>query len=608
MKRLLIVFLICLTASQVIAEERTRLEEVVVTASKIAEPEGETTSPVVVIREEDIKRTNARFVPEVLRQVADLNLVQTGGTGHVATVFLRGGGPAQVMVMIDGVKVKSPTTGEFDFAGISVEDIERIEIVKGPQSTVYGSEAMSGVINIITKKGREGHRLYATYEEGPRNTANPSVTLSGAGQGYDYRLTGYYFETDGISAAKEGTEKDAYKNASLSGRLGVVLARNFSVEVSGRYIDERTELDFGTTVPDDPNYVQDGRRYDVSGKGTYFVNDKWEQVLTISTVREKLRFRDPDDTFMVFNSTIETVMDSVDWQHNFYMAKGYSLTVGAEYREEAGENKGMFDESTDNTAFYFNTRRKSGSLVSSLGIRHDMHETFGDETTWRVGFLEEMDYGMRFRASYGTGFRAPTLNDLYYDEPFMRGNPDLKPEESESWEAGVEQDYTENVTITLTYFDQRYRDLIQWVEVAPWTWQARNISRARMKGVETGLSYRISDSLRLKAGYTNLEAEDRSTGETLLRRPKDKATVAVDYTGSRLALHAGYSYVGGRIDGFPERKLAAYNLVDLSASYGLTRGLTLYGRAENLFDEDYEEAAGYGTPGASFYGGVKLSF
>jgi vitamin B12 transporter len=607
MKRLLIVLLIGLSAAQAIAEERTRLEEVVVTASKMAEPEGETTSPVVVIKEEDIKRMNARFVPEVLRQAAGLNLVQSGGTGHVATVFLRGGGAAQVLVMIDGVKVKSPTTGQFDFAGINVEDIERIEIVKGPQSTIYGSEAMGGVINIITKKGSEGHRFYGSYEEGPRGTTNPSVTLSGAGQGYDYRLTGYYFETDGISAAKEGTEKDAYKNASLSGKFGMVLARNFSVEVSGRYIDERAELDFGTSwpEPDDPNYFQDGRRYDISGKGTVFVTDKWEQVLTISTVREKLKSLDPDDTFMYFSSDIETVMDAVDWQHNFYMAKGYSLTVGAEYREETGENRGVFDERTDNTAVYFNSRRKTDTLVSNLGVRHDMHSAFGDKTTWRVGFLEEMDYGMRFRASYGTGFRAPTLNELFHPQG---GNPDLKPEESESWELGVEQDYTENVTITLTYFEQKYSDLIQWVEVAPWTWQAQNISRARVKGVESGLSYRITDSFRLNAGYANFDAEDRSTGKALLRRPREKVTVGMDYTGPRLALHAGYSYLGGRVDGFPERKLAAYNLVDLSASYGLTRAITLYARAENLFDEDYEEGAGYGTPGASFYGGVKLSF
>lgn len=588
------------------AREGVSLGEMVVTASRMPEPEKETTSAVVVIRRDEIRRMNVQFVPDVLRQVADVNLSQSGGTGRAATAMLRGGSPNQVLVMIDGIKVKSTTTGQFDFAGITVEDIERIEIVKGPQSTMYGSEAMAGVINIITRKGAPGARAELSYEAGAHDTTHPSFTLSGGGGTYDYRVTGSYLETDGISAAKDGTERDGYRNSTVSGKFGMAAARNLGIEVSGRYRDDRAELDFGTSSPDDPNYVQEGKQYLFSTKGTLLLWNKWEQSLTLSTVREELTYTDPDpDPFSFFNTEIVSRTDAADWQNNFYLANGYSITLGAEHRREKGEIRDSFDEQLDNTAFYFNTRRKSDDLTVTLGARHDIHETFGDKLTWRAGVLEKAGGGMRFRASYGTGFRAPTFNELFYPGS---GNPDLKPEESESWEVGVEQDYTKNTTIYLTYFEQRYRDLIQWVETSPFVWQPVNVSRAKVRGVETGATCRLSEVFIFRAAYTNLDTEDRSDGERLSLRPKDKVTLGASYTGGRLSLHADYRYVGKRNDPGVGRDLAPYNLVNLSGDFRLAKHINLFARVENLLDEDYEEVGGYGTPGETFFGGVKIVF
>jgi len=588
------------------AQQGLSLGEMVVTASRVPEPEKETTSAVIVIRRDDIKRMNVQFVPDVLRQVADINLFQSGGVGRAATVMLRGGSPNQVLVMIDGVKVKSTTTGQFDFAGITVDDIERIEIVKGPQSTIYGSEAMAGVINIITRKGAPGARAEISYESGANSTTHPSFTLSGGMGSYDYRVTGSYLDTEGISAAKGGAERDGYRNTTVSGKFGMAATRNLNIEVSGKYREDRADLDFGTSSPDDPNYVQEGRHYVFSTKGTLLLWDKWEQVLTLSTVREDLTYSDPDpDPFSFYNAEIESRTDTADWQHNFYLANGYSITLGAEHRREKGDIKDSFDEQIDNTAVYFNTRRKSDNLTMTLGVRQDMHETFGDRLTWRAGLTEEAGGGMRFRASYGTGFRAPTLNELFYPGS---GNPDLKPEESESWELGVEQDYSENLTLSVTYFEQNYHDLIEWVETAPWTWQPENVSRAKVKGVEAGATYRLSSAFTLRAAYANLDTEDRTDGGRLPRRPKDKVNVGADYSGGRLSLHADYSYVGKRYDPGVSRNLAPYNLVNLSGDLGLTKYISLFARVENLLNEDYEEVGGYGTPGASLYGGAKIVF
>jgi vitamin B12 transporter len=283
-------------------EDAVKVGEVVVTASRVEEPRKETTSAVVVITEEEIERMNVRFVPDVLRRVTDLNLVQSGGEGKTAVIVLRGGSPNQTVVMIDGIKVKGTTSGQFDFGGLSVEDIERIEIVKGPQSTMYGSEAMAGVVNIITKKGRGKLRAMISQEYGSHNTYKTAASASGGSDAYDYRLSASYYDTDGISTAKDGSEDDGYQNITVSGKLGAMLKENLTIEVTGKYWDDENDLDFGTSVfdpvnptPDDPNYESEGERYLVAGKGTVFLLDQWEQIVTVSRYREELKTRDPDD-------------------------------------------------------------------------------------------------------------------------------------------------------------------------------------------------------------------------------------------------------------------------------------------------------------------------
>lgn len=269
---LLLSLLILLIALPVLAEdEPIKITEVVVSATKIEEAIEETTSDVIVIKGEDIKNKNVEFIPDILRNIPELNLVQSGGAGKLATVILRGGSANHTMVMIDGVKVKSTTTGSFDFSGINIDDIERIEIVKGPQSTLYGSEAMAGVINIITKKGKGKPKIETSFEGGSFGTYKPSVTVSGGDKKTDYRITGTYFYTDGISAAKQGTERDGYKNAALSGKLGFRPTEKLDVEITGKYYYDRSELDaFGI---DDFNYVQHGNHYMLSGKGKLYLSN-----------------------------------------------------------------------------------------------------------------------------------------------------------------------------------------------------------------------------------------------------------------------------------------------------------------------------------------------
>jgi vitamin B12 transporter len=610
MYRLWILLILIFTASTVLAgEEPIKVKEVVVSATKIEEAVEETTSSVLVIPQEKIEAKGKEFIVDVLKDVPEINVVQNGGSGKASTVILRGGSSTHTLVMIDGVKVKSTTTGYFDFGNLSADDIERIEVVKGAQSTIYGSEAMAGVINIITKRGKGDLKIEGSYEEGAHNTYNPSVTISGGTDKADFRLTAGHYVTDGISAAKTGTELDGYKNNSVSARVGIRPMEKFELELSGRYSDDRSELDaFGA---DDPNYLQTGRHYMTSGKGKLYIADEWEQVLTLSRVKDYLKYTDPDN--LSRNADINTALDTVDWQQNLYLTEDYTLTLGAEYKEEEGENIGVFDKTVNNSAVYLNNKLKlmNEALVLNAGMRYDDHETVGDKITYRVGGVYNIrSAGLKLKGNYGKGFRAPTLNELYYVDPWSSGNPDLKPEKSSSWEAGLEKEVMrDRASVSLTYFNQKYKDLIEWIETPPGSWQyvPLNIAESSIRGIEAGASLKITEGLKVSSFYTYTDTEDKATGRRLQRRPLDKLNVLLEYAKGPASVAASYTYVSKVYESPWVGNLPSYILVDLSGSYKINKNLKVFGRIDNLFDQHYEVAGGYGTPGAEMYTGVKMS-
>jgi len=581
-----------------------KVEEIVVTATRLPEPEKEATSAVTVVRGEDIEKMNVETLPDVLRSIPELTVIQNGGEGTAASVFLRGGGSSQTLVMLDGVKVKSTTTGSMDFSWISVDDIERIEIVKGPQSTVYGSEAMAGVINIITKRGKGKPRAEVSIEAGSFGTYKPSVTATGGLKDFDYRLSASYLKTDGISSAKSGKERDGYKNAGVSGKFGLKKDA-YELELTGKYVYDRIELDgfdfAAKRAEDDLNYIQRRHNYMLSLKETVYASDVWKQTITASTERSSERHRDPDTAFN--NADIVTGIEAIDWQNDFTVSDAYTLVGGAEYRKERGRNKGNFEASVDNKAFYVLNKLKlfEDSLVVNAGLRYDKHETFGGKTTYRLGAL----YGLkplRLKASWGTGFRAPALNELYF--PFF-GNTQLRPEKSRGWEAGAEADMGKRLTFGLTYFRQKYEDLI---DTDPNTFTAKNIKEAVIKGVEASADLKVAEGLGLRAGYTYLDTEDKTGGGRLPRRPNNRLNLSASLVRKGFSMTADYSYVDERFDPAVGKDLAPYELVNLSGRLDVAKGIGLFARIENLFDEDYEEAGSYGTPGISFYGGIKAEF
>lgn len=600
---------------QAAQEETYELEEIVVTASKTEELLKNTSSSVTVITEEDIKEQKANTVLEVLRNVVGLDIVQSGGQGKTTSVFIRGGNSGHTLVLIDGVQVNSPTLGSYSFADLTTDNIERIEIVKGAQSTLYGSDAVTGVINIITKKGEGKLKSTVSVEAGSYSTHKETASLSGSNDKINYSLCISNYDTEGISAANEkdgNTEADGYKNITLSARLGFTLPKSATIDLFLRYTDAESELD--NLGSDDLNYVQDTQSLIASVNYNQMIIEQWAHSLKLSLTDENLKYEDPDTSWN--NSTIETQIRNVDWQHNFYLfEETNTLTLGLEYEEQEGENEGVFDESIDNKAGYLQNQISllDETLFMTGGIRTDDHSKFGSDTNYKLSFAYLLkEKGTKIRSSWGTAFKAPTLNDLFYQDSYgNRGNPDLKPEESKSYDVGLEQNlWKDKISIGISYFYNEFDNLIEWIEYDTWAYEPRNVDQAETKGWELETVIELLKNLELGANYTYTQSKDKSTGNELVRRPENKVNITTNYLAfDKLNLNLGLNYVGDRWnDEDNTEKMDSYNTVDIATSYDITKQFQIFGRIENLFDEEYEEVKGYGTPGISYYGGIKAIF
>lgn len=582
------------------------MPEVVATASRWEESVERAPQDLTVITHADIEKKGVPFVADLLRLQPDLQVVQNGGPGTTATLLMRGGGSSQVLVLVDGFKLNSPSTGQADLSGLLTSDIERIEIIKGPQSTLYGSEAMAGVVNIITKKGAGKLKADLSMEGGSFTTIKTAGTVSGGSDRLNYRLSATYLDTEGIPIAKNGTVPNGYTNGSVSTRLGANPTDNSSVELNIRYGRDRIELDnyvFGVGPVDTRNYEQNRENYLVTATGKIYPWKIYEQSLSLSFLHDDLESTDPVTAYNNFR--LKTTTELLDWQHTFYL-KPLTVTGGFAYRYEKANNVGSYDESINNKAFYFNAKLGllDDALILNAGVRYDDHSTFCGVVTYRTGLLYHIKpLDMRLKANLGSGFRAPSLNELYY--PYY-GNPNLKPEKSTGYDIGLEKDlFDKKLALSATWFSQHYHNLIQTNYA---TYNADNIGSADTDGVELKMTAQPIDNLKINAAYTWLEAINEDTGEFLPLRPRNKFTSSVEYTVAKLTVIGEYQYVSRRYDSALDRNISAYSLVNLKGSYLLHENLSLFVRIDNLFDESYEEAAGYGTPGISAFGGVKVTF
>jgi len=522
--------------------------EIVVTASRIATPTKEIATSVTVITKQELERTQKTTVIEALQEVLGLSILQSGPIGSSASVMLRGANSEHTLVMIDGVEVNDPITPSrtYDFSHIKVEGIERIEILRGPQSTLYGSDAMAGVINIITRKGEGKPRFHLSSLGGSYGTFSGTAGLTGSMERLHYSFWASSLTSQGFSAANaalEGnTEADGYKNLTLSARANYEISDNIDLNFLAHFIDTRSDIDnYGSAFGDDPNNIQTYDSLHLQGyiRGL-FLKNRWEQKLTLSHVASNRETDNPTDEQHPLESDRSHYISrlyKLDWQNNLFLHKSNTLTFGVEYQQEQGESSYHSEsilgpsasffpmKKAHNTGVYIQDQmRLAGVFFMTAGIRLDSHSQSGLSTTFRIGpafFIQQTN--TKLKATVGTGFKSPSLYQLYAPGNVWGpiGNENLKPEETTSWDLGIEQDLWDGkVRLGGTYFSSGFENLIDY----DYTQGYINITKASSKGVEFLLEFLPADNLTFSASYSHTVAKDKNTGETLLRRPEDKFT------------------------------------------------------------------------------------
>jgi vitamin B12 transporter len=583
----------------------TLREEIVVTANRIESPADETGSSVTVIGREEIERRHEPLVVDLLRTVPGVEVGQSGGPGTTASVFLRGGNSNHTLVLIDGVRVTNPSGG-FDFSSLRSDNVERIEVLRGPQSTLYGSEAIGGVISITTRRGRPGFHYDVDARAGSFGTREIVAGADGGTGRFDYSFSVADRETDGFSTASElrgNREDDPSSDLTASARLGAAFLGDGRVDLVLRHFDAETGLDgftFGVGPTDDLNYEQQRRLSVASLKVAKPVTPFWDLRFHASGNREALKGTDPDTFFNAYD--IHSRLFTAGVESGFKLGTGDVLLAGVSTERRTGENAGSYDESLDlDSVFLQNNWSWRDRLFVTAGVRHDSYSRSGGETTYRVTGSYSFPSSWRVHGSYGTGFRAPSFDELFF--PFL-GNLSLRPETSQGFDLGVERTFRNGaVSAGVTAFSNRFEDLISF---DPFTNTLDNIRRANSEGVEASLRVQPSNAVEAQATYTYNETEDGSTGEPLARRPRHRLTLLTAFEPTeRLRGTASLVAADDRIDS-DGTKMDSYNRVDLSLEYSVRSWLQPYVMVRNLLDEDYEEVSGYTSPGLSAFLGLRL--
>lgn len=638
----LAVILLAAAAALASADDQERTpplrHDVVVTADRIETPEREVGSSITVITSEDLARTRRTSVLEALRDVLGLTAFQNGGPGAAASVSIRGAASEHTLVLLDGLELNDPInpSRSFDLAHLPVSDVERIEVLRGPQSPLYGSDAMGGVINIITKTGQGKPRLAFMAEGGSFPSFTGDFGISGSGDRVDYSLALYHTRTAGVSAASAiypgNVETDGYRNLSLSTRFGLAVGSNTRLSFTARATRARTEIDsFGGPGGDDPNSAQDYASSLVRLQlRSLSASTLWERTFVVSWVQARRDYLNPPDDIHPDESEEGAYRSSLlklDWQNNLYLHPSHTLTAGLEIEQEQGRSDYAAETAwgavesrfpsilAASGGLYVLDRWKFGDrLIVSAGLRADRHSRSGPAVTFRVApaWLVRST-GTKIRAALGTGFKSPSLYQLFAPGTSWGpiGNAALRPERTTGWEAGLEQSLAGGrFVIEAAYFHNAFRDLVDFDFGLGYV----NVGRARTRGLELSLEARPVEGAFFRAAYTGLRAHNTLTGDELLRRPRDKfsAELGARLFG-RLDLAASFLHTGRRPDRdfsvfpYPTVTLPGYTLLGVALSAPAGPGFDLFIRLDNILDARYEPVWGYGAPGFSLSAGLRLA-
>lgn len=625
------------TGSAAAQEARATLPELVVTATRYPVAPETVGSALTVITAEQLATRQTEFVLDVLRDVPGLAVSAPGPRGSLSAVRIRGAESNHTLVVIDGVKMNDPaSTGTFRFEDLRAADIERIEILRGPQATLYGSNTIGGVVNITTRRGRGKPELGAAAAGGSFGTGEGAVSIGGGDERFDAYLGLSGVRSEGTNVAPRGGEDDGYWQGLLNANVGLRPSENLEFRGHLRWLRAENDYDGfgpgvrdGFLVPTDDDLSD--RRSALSGRlqgKLALLEGQWEHILGVSALSTKSDQLDGGTKTFRFDAQ-RTVLD---YQSNLFfdtpslLGASHGLTFLAEWQRDDGVSSFAAFEATDNLGLVGDYRvTLFDRLTLSAGLRYDDNEKFDDFVSPRLTAAFAIpESGTKLRASWGRGIQNPSLTELYGFFANFRGNPDLEPEQSTGWDVGVEQSLLGGrLALSLGYFRNEIDEFIG-SEFDPGTGTFRPVNlpgEVDTQGIETALAARILDDLEVRAAYTYLDT-DGIDGRQLVRRSPHVASLgltfrfAPDADGKRRGtIDLAARYNGSQKDSVftpafaqARQTLDDFWLVQASAAYELLPGITLFGRIENLLDETYEEAFGYRGQGLGVFVGLKSRF
>jgi vitamin B12 transporter len=608
--------------------------EVVVTANRTPVHLDQVGQSVTVLNQRAIELSQTTTVTELLSQTPGVTFVRNGGAGKTTSLFIRGAEAGQTVVLIDGVRLNDPSSPD---TGASLSDIvsgniERIEVLRGAQSTLYGSQAIGGVINIITATPARPLEVYGQAEAGSFKTSDLRSAVGGADGRLIWRAGANYFTTKGVSAYAPGTERDGYHNTSLHGKLGYAFSDHVSLDLRAFYT--RGYNDFDNFNADGPVWGINKQLLTYAGLNFGLFDDRLKNRVSYSnTDITRVNYdRSPARTAQPVTFDAAGKSDRYEYQGTFKASDIWRGVFGVEYQKDhmrtasptVAVPRPASTRASDSTQGYY--LQVQGEVLEGLmltgGVRYEDQSVFGGHTVGSAAAAYSINNGETvFRASWGQGFKAPSLYQLYSDY----GNLGLNPEEAESWDIGFEHHLMAGISVSAVYFSRDTTNLIQFNSctsatasnplcAAPRTGFYSNVGRVHAEGEEFGASA-SSGPFSASLNYTHLRAINTTRGDPnrhkrLVRRPNDAVNATASYVWlGKLTTSATLRYVGATWnDAGNTQKLKHYTLVDLRASYQVNPNVELYGRIENAFNEKYQTVLDYGTTGVGYYAGVRLRY
>lgn len=580
-------------------DEALKLSNTLITANRAVQERSESTSASSVFTRADIERLRPTSVPDLLSHVPGVQVARYGGRGALTSLFIRGTSTAQSMVLIDGVRVSSATSGGASLQYLSVEQIERVEVLRGSRSAIYGSDAIGGVVQIFTRRGAgSGLKPYVRIAGGSDNTWERSLGLSGGDERTHFSLNAASEETNGFDRTQDSyasdADNDAYRNRSFSLNIGHQLTDTLKVGLST--LDQRgkseTDNPYGrwdnnlfTAFPSQP-YDQ----FSLSSTSAYVdaqVMEAWNSRVELGHTEDK---QENFDKLFPGSTRNNTFRDSINWLNTFDLEQGHSLRAGAEYLNDKVRSSNAFTEPSRKNYGLFAQHTFQGEQFSTeLGVRHDKNEQYGSENTWNGALTLPMDAANDLILSYAEGFRVPTFADLYWtNDGQYKGNPDLQPEKSKSYELQWRSQLGERTTLEASVYRTDLHNLITYVsDPVTRVGTMENVQRARIHGFEANLKQELF-GWQGDLGVSIIDPRNRENGHTLTNRAKRTLSLDLDRQFDRFAVGATWQAFSHTYnDTANSQEIAGYGVLNLRASWQVSQELGFDVKWANVLDRDY---------------------